>query len=142
MAGMKRPIPPDPVSLPENVPEEVHDEIMRRIRNRWHENRDKCSLRRGGPGLRELVGVLPLLVGLPVPAVKRYVEELKSLRPLYKDCTVCSAKLCALIYLALISVDLKLAMPWLMRVNKAEDLIARRGVARHFVEELLETRIS
>lgn len=133
---------PKPVLLraPAGVPENIHDDIMRRIRNRWYDNTDKCSLRRGGPGLVELAGVLPLVCTLPAEAVRAYADELIALKPLYASCLVCRGKWCGFVYLVLAMVDRKEALPWLNKVSRVESRLAVRGPRRDFIAEILKTR--
>ena len=133
--------PPRPRRMPAGVTRELHDEIMRRIRNRWFENDDKCSLRRSGPGLSELAGVLPLVCDLPAPAVRFYARELAKLGPLYKSCAICRGKWAGLVYLVLSMVDRRSAMPWLMKVYRVQDHLAMRGMERDLVTEVLSVPV-
>ena len=134
--------PPRPRRMPAGVTRELHDEIMRRIRNRWFENDDKCSLRRSGPGLSELAGVLPLVCDLPAPAVRFYARELAKLGALYKSCAICRGKWAGLVYLVMSMADRRSAMPWLMKVCRVQDNLAIRGVERDLVAEVLSARVS
>lgn len=121
---------------PVGVLPEIHQEIMRRINNRYYENRDICSLRRGGPGLPELAAVIHLATGLPAAAIKYYAKQIARLRALYPNCMRCQAKVCGLTYLLLSEVDPELAKPWLRRLHVKERCLARRRVERDFIQEL------
>ncbi|HMO50079.1 MAG TPA: hypothetical protein PKE26_05100 [Kiritimatiellia bacterium] len=130
-------IPPRPMWRPRGVPIDLHDEIMRRIRNRWYEQSSYiCSMRRRGPGLVEMAGILPLVSGLPKSAILFYKRQLMELQPLFRGCMPCSAKLYAFIYLLSCAAQPKSAMIWLARVRAMEHRTRRR---RDFVDEILNT---
>jgi len=117
----------------------LHAEIMRRINNRYHENHDTCSLRRGGPGLEELAGILPMVRGLPLPALRFYAARILRLRARYAVCLRCQAKMFGLVHLILAEGDPVAALPWRVLVRRNESWLAERGEVRDFLHELQMT---
>ncbi len=135
----EKPTLPDPIPLPSGVSEDVHREIMRRIRNRWHEKNSISAMASRGYGITEIAGVLPLFARLPAPAVMSYMEELKSLLKLYCGDSTSAAKISALIYLALKDIDPELAAPWLANVREDEHAFTLRyGEGCDIIGEVIE----
>ena len=122
-----------------NISAELHREIMRRINNRYYENKDKCSLRRGGPGLTELAGLVPLLMPLPAAAVIQYGEKLAAIKAVLNGCTKCEGKLHAILYLVLRWADPAAAVMNLQAMCQCiTHLKQRGGGGRDFLTEVLD----
>jgi hypothetical protein len=95
-------------------------------------------MRRRGPGLPELAGILSMMGRCPPPAVRLYAREVIKLRPLYRECLICRGKWTALVYLLLSQVDRRSAMPWFIKTIRIQDAIAmRHHVGRDLVAEVL-----
>lgn len=84
----------------ETARQRVEREVLRRIRNRRYDNYAICSMRRGGPGLFEMAGLIPLMEVLPAPEVRRLVEqELIPAIQHVNECLPCSGKVYALAHI-------------------------------------------
>ena len=84
---------------------ELHREIMRRINNRYYDTKDLCSMRRGGPGLAELAGVIPLMKGLGTEAIDVYIGHLEGVISTRGHCERCEAKVYAILCLVVKDAD-------------------------------------
>ena len=123
---------------PAGVDAELHREIMRRINNRYYDNKDLCSMRRGGPGLAELAGVIPLTKGMGEEAIVTYVEHLEKVIATRDHCGRCEAKVLAIMCLMMGDVDPERAHGYEGRVHIRKTRMGGFGENRDFFEEVKE----
>jgi hypothetical protein len=120
---------------PPGVDGALHREIMRRINNRYYDTKDLCSMRRNGPGLAELAGVIPLTKGMGAEAMVAYVEHLEKVIATRDHCWRCEAKVLAIMFVMLGDIDPERARGY------AEGILIRKtrmmgGKERNFFEEV------
>ena len=121
---------------PMGVSEDLHREILRRINNRFYENRDICSLRRGGPGLTELAGLIPLMRHLDAKAVRQYVHKLERVRWVLQGCMRCEGKLFAIMHDLVQPTDAEKALSYMILMLEREAFLRESGYDRDFLGEV------
>lgn len=123
---------------PQGVDEALHREIMRRINNRYYDTRDLCSMRRGGPGLAELAGVIPLTKGLGAEALATYAGHLEKVISTRGECERCEAKVYAILCLIIEGIDPEKASRYGRSVRRRKESLGAAGENRNFFEEVKE----
>ena len=123
---------------PPGVDEALHREIMRRINNRYYDTKDLCSMRRGGPGLPELAGVIPLTKGLGAEAIATYTGHLEKVISTRGHCERCEAKVFAIMCLIMEGIDSEKANRYGWMVRQRKDSFGAGGENRNFFEEVTE----
>lgn len=123
---------------PTGVDEALHREIMRRINNRYYDNKDLCSMRRRGPGLPELAGVIPLTKGLGAEAIATYADYLEKVIATRDHCGRCEAKVYAILCLIMEDIDPEKASQYGRMVRQRKDSLGTAGENRNFFEEVME----
>ena len=123
---------------PTGVSAELHREIMRRINNRYYDNKDLCSMRRSGPGLAELAGVIPLTKGLGAEAIVAYAGYLEKVIATREDCGRCEAKVYAILSIMMESIDAERASWYGRRVRRRKEALGVLGASRDFFEEVMD----
>ena len=121
---------------PPGVGIELHREIMRRINNRYFDAKDLCSMRRGGPGLAELAGVIPLTNGLGAEAIAIYAGHLEKVVSTRGNCERCEAKVYAILCLVVESTDPERAGRYRRMILRRRALLGAAGASRDFIEEV------
>lgn len=121
---------------PPGVDEALHREIMRRINNRYYDTKDLCSMRRGGPGLPELAGVIPLTKGLGAEAIATYAGHLEKVISTRGECERCEAKVYAILCLIMEGIDSERARGYGRMVRHRKDSLGAAGESRNFFEEV------
>lgn len=123
---------------PLGVDEALHREIMRRINNRYYDTKDLCSMRRGGPGLAELSGVIPLMNGLGADAIATYAGHLEKVISTRGHCERCEAKVYAILCLVVKDPDPGMADWYRRMVLRRKASLGVAGANRDFFEEVKE----
>ena len=123
---------------PRGVGLDLHREIMRRINNRYFDTKDLCSMRRGGPGLAELAGVIPLMKGLGAEAIAVYACHLEKVIPTRGHCKRCEAKVYAIMYLVVRDTNPGRAGRYGRMVLRRKAALGVAGANRDFFEEVKE----
>lgn len=123
---------------PPGVEAELHREIMRRINNRYYDTKDLCSMRRGGPGLAELAGVVPLSKGLGAEAIATYAGHLEKVISTRGHCERCEAKVYAILCLIMEDNDSERARWYGRMVRRRKGSLGLAGENRDFFEEVQE----
>lgn len=123
-------------SPPRGVAVELHREIMRRINNRYYDTKDLCSMRRGGPGLAELAGVIPLTNGLGAEAIAIYAGHLEKVVSTRGNCERCEAKVYAILCLVVEATDPERAGRYRRMILRRRALLGAVGASRDFIEEV------
>ena len=123
---------------PEGVGPDLHREIMRRINNRYFDTKDLCSMRRGGPGLAELAGVIPLMKGLGADAIAIYASQLEKVISTRGHCERCEAKVYAIMCLVVRDADPGRAGRYWRMVLRRKAALGVAGANRDFFEEVKE----
>ena len=121
---------------PTGVSAELHREIMRRINNRYYDNKDLCSMRRSGPGLAELAGVIPLTKGLGGEAIVAYAGYLEKVIATREHCVRCEAKVYAILSLVVKDTDPERASRYGRMVFRCKADLGVAGANRDFFEEV------
>ena len=124
--------------LPKGVGPDLHREIMRRINNRYYDTKDLCSMRRGGPGLPELAGVIPLMKGLGAEAIATYTGHLEKVVSTRKHCERCEAKVYAILCLVVKGTDPGMADWYGRMVFRRKASLGVAGANRDFFEGVKE----
>ena len=117
---------------------ELHREIMRRINNRYFDAKDLCSMRRGGPGLAELAGVIPLTNGLGSEAIAVYAGHLEKVISTRGHCERCEAKVYAIICLIAKATDPAKAARHRRMMLRCKAALGVAGQRRDFLAEVQE----
>jgi len=115
---------------------ELHNEIMRRINNRYFDTKDLCSMRRGGPGLAELAGVIPLVKGLGSGAIAVYASHLEKVISTRGHCERCEAKVYAILCLVVKATDPARAGRYKRMVLRRKAVLGVAGQNRDFLAEV------
>jgi hypothetical protein len=115
---------------------ELHREIMRRINNRYFDTKDLCSMRRGGPGLAELAGVIPLTEGLGSEAIAVYAGHLEKVISTRGHCERCEAKVYAILFLVAKAIDPARAGRYMRMVLRCKAALGVVGQHRDFLAEV------
>ena len=115
---------------------ELHREIMRRINNRYFDTKDLCSMRRGGPGLAELAGVIPLAKGLGAEAIAAYAGQLAKVISTRGQCEWCEAKVYAILYLVVKATDPARAARYERMMLRCKAALGVAGQNRDFLAEV------
>ena len=123
-------------SPPRGVAVELHREIMRRINNRYYDTKDLCSMRRGGPGLAELAGVIPLTNGLGAEAIAIYAGHLEKVISTRGRCERCEAKVYAILCLVVESTDPERAGRYRRMIRRRKEMLGVAGASRDFIDEV------
>ena len=123
---------------PPGVDEALHREIMRRINNRYYDTKDLCSMRRGGPGLPELAGVIPLTKGLEAEAIATYAGHLEKVISTRGHCERCEAKVYAILFLVVKATDQAKAARYKRMVLRLKAALGVAGQHRDFLAEVQE----
>ena len=123
---------------PAGVSAELHREIMRRINNRYYDTKDLCSMRRGGPGLPELAGVIPLTKGLGAEAIATYAGHLEKVISTRGHCERCEAKVFAILCMIMGGIDPEKARRYGRMVRQRKDSLGAGGENRNFFDEVAE----
>lgn len=123
---------------PSGVDEALHREIMRRINNRYYDTKDLCSMRRGGPGLPELAGVIPLTTGLGAEAIATYAGHLEKVISTRGHCERCEAKVFAILCMIMEGIDPEKARRYGRMVRQRKDSLGAGGENRNFFDEVAE----
>ncbi len=121
---------------PTGVDGQLHREIMRRINNRYYDTKDLCSMRRGGPGLAELAGVIPLSKGLGAEAIATYAGHLEKVLSTRGHCERCEAKVFAILCLIIEDSDSERARWYGRMVRRRKESLGLAGENRNFFEEV------
>ena len=121
---------------PEGVELDLHREIMRRINNRYFDTKDLCSMRRGGPGLAELAGVIPLMKGMGAEAIAAYAGHLEGVIPTRGHCERCEAKVYAILCLVVESTDPERAGRYIRMIRRRKEMLGVAGASRDFIDEV------
>lgn len=117
---------------------DLHREIMRRINNRYFDAKDLCSMRRGGPGLAELAGVIPLVEGLGSEAITVYAGHLEKVISTRGHCERCEAKVYAILFLVVKATDPAKAARYKRMVLRLKAALGVAGQHRDFLAEVQE----
>lgn len=117
---------------------ELHREIMRRINNRYFDTKDLCSMRRGGPGLTELAGLIPLMKGLGAEAIVVYAGHLEGVISTRGHCERCEAKVFAILCLIMDGISPLRARGYGRMVRLRKESLGMAGQNRDFFEEVKE----
>ena len=117
---------------------ELHREIMRRINNRHYDTKDLCSMRRGGPGLAELAGVIPLAKGLGAEAIAAYTDQLEKVISTRGHCERCEAKVYAILCLVVMATDPAKARWYRRMIFRLKAALGVAGQNRDFFAEVQE----
>ena len=121
---------------PPGVGIELHREIMRRINNRYFDAKDLCSMRRGGPGLAELAGVIPLTKGLGSEVIAVYVGHLEKIISTRGHCERCEAKVYAIMCLVAKETDPAKAARYRRMMLRCKVALGVAGQHRDFLAEV------
>lgn len=121
---------------PRGVGVDLHRDIMRRINNRYFDTKDLCSMRRGGPGLAELAGVIPLMKGMGAEAIAAYAGHLEGVIPTRGHCERCEAKVYAILCLVVESTDPERAGRYRRMIRRRKEMLGVAGASRDFIEEV------
>ena len=95
-------------------------------------------MRRGGPGLPELAGVIPLTKGLGAEAIATYAGHLEKVISTRGHCERCEAKVFAIMCLIMEGIDLEKANRYGRMVRQRKDSLGAGGENRNFFEEVTE----
>ena len=123
---------------PKDVGSDLHREIMRRINNRYFDTKDLCSMRRGGPGLAELAGVIPLMKCLGANAIAIYASHLEKVISTRGHCERCEAKVYAILCLVVKDTNPGRAGRYGRMVLRRKAALGVAGANRDFFEEVKE----
>ena len=123
---------------PEGVGPDLHREIMRRINNRYFDTKDLCSMRRGGPGLAELAGVIPLMKGLGADAIAIYASQLEKVISTRGHCERCEAKVYAILCLVVKATNPAKAARHRRMMLRCKAALGVAGQHRDFLAEVQE----
>lgn len=123
-------------SPPRGVAVDLHREIKRRINNRYYDTKDLCSMRRGGPGLAELAGVIPLTNGLGAEAIAIYAGHLEKVISTRGRCERCEAKVYAILCLVVEATDPERAGRYRRMIRRRKEMLGVAGASRDFIEEV------
>ena len=121
---------------PGGVEVDLHREIMRRINNRYFDTKDLCSMRRGGPGLAELAGVIPLTNGLGAEAIAIYADHLEKVVSTRWNCERCEAKVYSILCLVVEATDPERAGRYRRMIRRRKASLGVAGASRDFIEEV------
>lgn len=95
-------------------------------------------MRRGGPGLPELAGVIPLTKGLGAEAIATYAGHLEKVISTRGHCERCEAKVFAILCLLMEGINPERAQGYGRMVSRRKGLLGTAGESRNFFEEVKE----